>query len=131
MHPGYAKFLADPAHRDHLDRIARLRATAFAAAARGVGARLSALVGTIAQAVRGWRRMRETRHALAALDDRALRDIGLTRSDIAPVVEAVRRAPERDPLRVVGLRARTAPLRRRLRLIEGRRTRPGPCCEAA
>ena len=55
------------------------------------------LLGRARQAI-AWledrRRMRRAVHELMALDDRMLKDIGVTRADI---IFAVRRDPQRDP----------------------------------
>ena len=43
---------------------------------------LSAVAGALAQSFQEWRERVRQRHALARLDDRLLRDMGLSRADV-------------------------------------------------
>jgi uncharacterized protein YjiS (DUF1127 family) len=56
-------------------------------ALRRTGAALKSAVGDLAERWRRYRTERETYRALAALDDRLLRDIGLTRADVEQFTE--------------------------------------------
>lgn len=108
MHTGYIWFVVNPENRDHLREINEARAAAFQDAVRALirgGSRVVGALSALPRRVRGWRRARRTRAELAGLSDALLADIGLGRADIETVADAVRRAPDRDPLVTLGHRA--------------------------
>ena len=76
---------ANPALRDHLRQANEQRSAAFYAAWRAVTAPLRGLV----EAVRRVRDEHETYRELNRLDDRQLKDIGISRSEIGDIVQAV------------------------------------------
>ncbi len=63
------------------------------------------------EAVRRVRRERETYHALSRLSDHMLKDIGISRSEIGSIAQAVAEAPPGDGLTIAELRRsrQTAP----------------------
>lgn len=72
---------------DHyLHEAHRLRAERFGLIARGIGRGVRSAVRYIAHALVRWRQRRATYRELAALDDHALQDIGLSRGQIPFVV---------------------------------------------
>lgn len=81
---GYRHYV-ETAHADRADAIARLGFLAIAGADRSLRRTFSIVGEGLGQLVQRWqdyRARRATYRALAALDDRLLRDIGLTRADI-------------------------------------------------
>ncbi len=98
---------ANPELRDHLRKVNEERSAAFYAAWRAVTAR----VGGLIEAVRRARRASETYGSLSRLNDRQLRDIGISRSEIGSIAQAVAEAPPRDGLTIAELRRsrQTAP----------------------
>ena len=91
---------ANPELRDHLRRVNEERAAAFYAAWRAVTAPVRGLI----EAVRRVGRERETYGALSRLSDRQLRDVGLSRSEIGSVVQAIAVAPPEVGLTLAELR---------------------------
>ena len=111
------KRFAGGAAREHRARLVRnLGSAALASlrgAARGVGSIIrwlghgaAATAGERWRAYADWRERRAAVKELAALDDRTLRDLGLTRSEIEYVV---RRDVARSPKRQAPARQFTAP----------------------
>ncbi len=82
---GQAWFNANPELRVHLRNTNEARAAAFYAAWRTVSAPLRSL----AEVSRRVRRERQTYDALSGLGDRALNDIGLSRSEIRSVSQEI------------------------------------------
>ena len=76
---------ANPELRGHLRRANEERSAAFYAAWRAVTAPVRGLI----EALRRVRRHRETYGALSRLNDRHLQDIGISRSEIGSVAQAV------------------------------------------
>jgi uncharacterized protein YjiS (DUF1127 family) len=120
------KRAAERAAREHRARMLRgLGIAALAAlrsAARGTGSniralahRAAAVVGAGWDAYAAWRERRAAVKELAALDDRTLKDLGLTRSEIEYVVgrrDAVRSSERQPPPRQDTARAGTGTNRR-------------------
>jgi len=91
---------ANPGLRGHLRKVNEERSAAFYATWRAVTAR----VGGLVEAVRRARRASETYGRLSRLDDRQLRDIGISRSEIGSIAQAVVEAPPGDGLTIAELR---------------------------
>ncbi len=91
---------ANPELRDHLRKVNEERAAAFYAAWRAVTAPVRGLI----EAVRRVRRERETYGALSRLSDRHLQDIGISRSEIGSVAQAVAAEPPEAGLTIAELR---------------------------
>jgi uncharacterized protein YjiS (DUF1127 family) len=121
------------AAREHRARLVRnLGIAALASlrgAARGVGRiirwlahRAAAIAGERWRAYADWRERRAAVKELAALDDRTLRDLGLTRSEIEFVVrrDSARSSERQAPARQGAARAGTAANRRPAPSIEKR-----------
>jgi uncharacterized protein YjiS (DUF1127 family) len=119
--------------REHRARLVRnLGIAALASlrgAARGVGRiirwlahRAAAIAGERWRAYADWRERRAAVKELAALDDRTLRDLGLTRSEIEFVVrrDSARSSERQAPARQGAARAGTAANRRPAPSIEKR-----------
>ncbi|MEX1205758.1 MAG: DUF1127 domain-containing protein [Dongiaceae bacterium] len=91
VHQARAEALARAAYLaiDGLARLAGAAGTAVAAAARSA-----------TDAVRRWRRRRTALYALMALDDRMLKDIGVSRAEIPGLVDDLLRSrvPDRAPV---------------------------------
>jgi len=103
-------YLSDPAYATHLDRARQARAEALARAAYlaidglarltgAAGTAVAAAARSAMDAVRRWRRRRAALYALLALDDRTLKDIGISRAEIPGLVDDLLRlpAPDRAP----------------------------------
>jgi uncharacterized protein YjiS (DUF1127 family) len=69
----YSQYI-DRAHQDRADVLAR--------AGYRLVTGVTGIVGVIAAALRQWRERREATRSLLSLDDRLLKDIGLTRGDV-------------------------------------------------
>jgi len=93
--------------RDHLRDVNEERSSAFYATWRAVTTR----VGGLIEAVRRARRASETYGSLSRLNDRQLQDIGISRSEIGSIAQAVAEAPPGDGLTIAELRRsrQTAP----------------------
>ncbi|MHA1529857.1 MAG: DUF1127 domain-containing protein [Alphaproteobacteria bacterium] len=76
---------ANPELRDHLRTVNEARSAAFYATWRAATAPVRGLI----EKVRRARRERETYGSLSRLNDRTLQDIGLSRSEIGSVAQAV------------------------------------------
>lgn len=74
--------LSEQNYYEIVARARRLHAEAFERMLR----RLAGLLGKVGREFRDWRDKRRAADALNAMDDRALRDIGLVRGDIATAV---------------------------------------------
>jgi uncharacterized protein YjiS (DUF1127 family) len=125
---------AGRAAREHRARLVRGLGSAALASlrstARGAGSIIRALGHRAVAAARAgwsayaaWRERRTAINELAALDDRTLRDLGLTRSEIEYVVgrrDAARSSERQAPARQGAARAGTATNRRPAPSIEKR-----------
>jgi uncharacterized protein YjiS (DUF1127 family) len=80
----YGQYI-DRAHQDRADALAR------------AGYRLVTGVAAIAAAIRQWRERRRASRELLSLDDRLLKDVGLTRGDIWAAVHGELRDREPEP----------------------------------
>lgn len=90
---------------------------------RALGHRAAAVASAGWNAYTAWRERRAAINELAALDDRTLRDLGLTRSEIEYVVgrrDAARSCERQAPVRQRAARAGTATNRRPAPSIEKR-----------
>ncbi len=98
---------ANPGLRDHLRKVKEERSAAFYATWRAVTAPARGLI----EAVRRARRARETYGPLSRLNDRQLQDIGISRSEIGEIAQAVAVAPPGVGLTIAELRQsrQTAP----------------------
>ncbi len=98
---------ANPELRDHLRKVNEERSAAFYATWRAV----TAGVGGLIEAVRRARRASETYGRLSRLDDRQLQDIGISRSEIGSIAQAVAEATPGTGLTIADLRRsrQTAP----------------------
>ena len=97
---GQAWFNANPELRTHLRNTNEARAAAFYAAWRRVSAPLRGLV----EYLRRVRREHQTYDALSRLGDHALSDIGLSRSEIGNVAQAVAAEPLEAGMTIADLR---------------------------
>ena len=117
-------YLSDPAYATHLDRARQARAEALARAAYlaidglarlagAAGTAVAAAARSATDAVRRWRRRRDALSTLMALDDRTLKDIGLSRAEVPRVVDDLLRSPARDrtPVRAETEAVETAEIR--------------------
>jgi uncharacterized protein YjiS (DUF1127 family) len=125
---------AGRAAREHRARLVRNLGSAVLASLRGAGRRAGRIIrapghraGVIAgerwQAYAAWRERRAAVKELAALDDRTLKDLGLTRSEIEYVVgrrDAARSSERQAPARQGAARAGAAANRRPAPSIEKR-----------
>ncbi len=91
---------ANPELRDHLRKANEARSAAFYATWRAVTAPFRGLV----EALRRARGERETYRELSRLNDRQLRDIGISRSEIGSVAQAVAAEPPEAGLTIAELR---------------------------
>jgi len=91
---------ANPGLRDHLRSVNEERSAAFYATWRAVTARVRGLV----EAVRRIRREGETYGTLSRLNDRQLRDIGISRSEIGGIAQATADVLPGDALTIAELR---------------------------
>jgi uncharacterized protein YjiS (DUF1127 family) len=98
---------ANPGLRDHLRKVNEERSSAFYATWRAVTTR----VGGLIEAVRRARRASETYGSLSRLNDRQLQDIGISRSEIGSIAQAVAEAPPGGGLTIAELQRsrQTAP----------------------
>jgi uncharacterized protein YjiS (DUF1127 family) len=119
---------ANPELHNHLRKVNEERSAAFYATWRAVTAR----VGGLIEAVRRFRRARETYGPLSRLNDRQLQDIGISRSEIGSIAQAVAVAPPGVGLTIAELRQirQTAPADHDARVVplaraEQRRGRGG------
>lgn len=126
---GYDVFLSENPHYEGLLRERNeARSAAFYAAARP----LRNVIAATVEAARRWRRERQVIEDLSVLDDRLLRDIGISRADIRTIAQdyAQGRGVKRSAAEIVAENA-PQPLPRvkapRLTAIEGgRRPEPAP-----
>jgi uncharacterized protein YjiS (DUF1127 family) len=91
---------ANPELRGHLRKANEARSATFYAAWRAVTAPVRGLI----EALRRVRRERETYGALSRLNDRQLQDIGLSRSEIGSIAQAVAAEPPEAGLTIAELR---------------------------
>ncbi len=98
---------ANPELRDHLRKANEARSAAYYANWRAVTAPFRGLV----EALRRVRRERETYGRLSRLNDRQLKDIGISRSEIGSIAQAVAAEPPEAGLTIAELRQirQTAP----------------------
>ncbi len=112
--PGPLGYATDYANlRRHISRGRALQAQQMAAAAVAVVTLVKRLVQATRRRLRCWRAARVARHELMRLDERVLRDIGITREKIAGVVDGLLPAGHVSPtaraLESVCRRARQKP----------------------
>jgi uncharacterized protein YjiS (DUF1127 family) len=74
--------IGNPYTQQYIDRAHQERADALARAGYRLVAGVTGIVGGVVAVLRQWRERRQATHALLSLDDRMLKDIGLTRGDI-------------------------------------------------
>ncbi len=91
---------ANPELRGRLRRVNEERSAAFYAIWRAATARVAGLI----EAVRRARRVRETYGSLGRLNDRQLQDIGISRSEIGSIAQAVAVEPPEAGLTIAELR---------------------------
>ncbi len=91
---------ANPTLRDHLRKANEERSAAFYATWRAVTAPVRGLI----EAVRRFRGERGTYGRLSRLNDRMLRDIGISRSEIGSIAQAVAAEPTEAGLTLAELR---------------------------
>lgn len=88
--PGPLGYATDYANlRRHISRGRALQAQQMAAVAIATATFLKRVAQATRQRLRCWRAARVARHELERLDDRVLRDIGITREKIAGVVDGL------------------------------------------
>jgi uncharacterized protein YjiS (DUF1127 family) len=88
------------AHEARAEAMARsgyLAVAALGRAVQAVGVGTSALTGGTLRALADWRRRQAAAHELSRLDDRMLRDIGITRADIWAVADGTLRSRTEVP----------------------------------
>ncbi len=119
---------ANPELRDHLRKANEERSAAFYATWRAVTAPVRGLI----EALRRVRRERETYGRLSRLNDRMLKDIGISRSEIGSIAQAVAAEPPEAGLTIAELRQirQTAPTGRDAHVVslphaDQRRSRGG------
>lgn len=101
-------------------RARAMRAEAFGQGLRSVGGFVAGAVRSATESLARWGRQRRAYDELMALDDRQLRDMGLSRSDIAAVVTGTHmpETAEPKPIAITGASAnaneRPAPAIRRV-----------------
>ncbi len=93
-------FNANPELRDHLRKVNEERVAAYYATWRTVTAPVRELI----EALRRVRGERETYRNLSRLSDRQLKDIGISRSEIGNVAQAVAAEPPEAGLTIAELR---------------------------
>jgi len=93
-------FNANPEYRDYVRNAKEERSAAFYAAWRAVTALFRGFIG----AVRRFRRERETYGRLSSLSDHMLKDIGISRSEIGSIAQAVAAEPPEAGLTIAELR---------------------------
>ncbi len=91
---------ANPELRDHLRKVNEERSAAFYAGWRAVTGPVRGFI----EAVRRFRGERETYGALSRLSDHMLKDIGISRSEIGSVAQAVAAEPTEAGLTLAELR---------------------------
>ena len=96
---------ANPTLSGHLRKANEERAAAFYATWRVVASSVRGLI----EAVRRARRASETYGSLSRLNDRQLQDIGISRSEIGSVAQAVAEAPPGAGLTIAELRRSRQP----------------------
>ncbi len=128
MVTGQTSINANPELHDHLRKAKEERSAAFYAAWRAVTALFRGFIG----AVRRFRRERETYGRLSSLSDHMLKDIGISRSEIGSIVQAVAAEPPEAGLTIAELRQirRAAPAGRDAHVVslphaDQRRSRGG------
>jgi uncharacterized protein YjiS (DUF1127 family) len=72
----------DNPHLQYIDRAHQDRADALARAGYRLVTGVASIAGGVLALLRHWRERRQATHELLSLDDRLLKDIGLTRGDI-------------------------------------------------
>lgn len=99
----------DNPYSQYIDRAHQDRADALARAGHRLVVGVAGLAGGIVAVLRQWRERRRATHELLSLDDRMLKDIGLTRGDIWAAVHGelsdrgVESAPASTPTEDIAL----------------------------
>jgi len=88
---------AHEARAEAMTRTGYLAVTAVGRGARAVAAAATTIAGPALQSVAAWRQRRRAVHALSRLDDRMLRDIGITRADIWAVADGTLHSRAAEP----------------------------------
>jgi uncharacterized protein YjiS (DUF1127 family) len=101
---GHIWYIANPELRDHLRQANEERAAAFYAAFTALGRAIAAPVEWLLKGLRSTDRKRATYQALSRLSDHQLQDIGVWRSEIASVAEAVAKQPPEVEVTLADLR---------------------------
>ncbi len=91
---------ANPELRDHLRKVNEARSAAFYATWRAATAPVRGLIEVLRRA----RRERQTYGELSRLNDRQLKDIGISRSEIGSIAQAVAVEPPEAGLTIAELR---------------------------
>lgn len=95
MRIGYVRYYANPEEQSRLRQMNEARAAAIWTGIGAISEAVGRAVGGLARRYRIWAQSRETRRILLGLDDRMLRDIGMTRAEVNLFAEdAARLAPE-------------------------------------
>jgi len=99
--PEYATYLdsASQARADALARAAYLAIDGLARLTSAAGTAVAAAARSATDAVRRWRRRRDALSTLMALDDRTLKDIGLSRAEIPRMVDDLLGSPAHERAR--------------------------------
>ena len=97
---GQVRINANPELRDHLHKVNEERSAAYYATWRAVTAPVRGFI----EAVRRFRRERETYGRLSSLSDHMLKDIGISRSEIGSIAQAVAAEPPEAGLTIAELR---------------------------
>ena len=112
---GQVRINANPELRDHLHKVNEERSAAYYATWRAVTAPFRGLL----EALRRARGKRETYRNLSRLNDRMLKDIGISRSEIGSIAQAVAAEPPEAGLTIAELRQirQTAPTGRDAQVV--------------
>ena len=93
MSIGHIWMITDAGYSDHLRQANEERAAAFYAVFTALGRAIYAPFGWLVGSLRRSNARRETRRALSSLNDHQLRDIGIWRSEIDSIAQAIATQP--------------------------------------